>query len=226
MASSRRRLAVFGFAAAVALGGGARLLLAQEESTEIKPEDLFASAKAAFDEKKYGRALADLHLLVGAVQKLRIEQIKAVLPAAPAGWKAEDPTGESAGGMFVMVGLTVKREYRKPAPGGEGGDESGDGGPRVSLEVVSDSPMVGMIAPMLSNPAMLQGQEGMSVLNLKGRKALLEWHKESKSGSLKVLLAGNTTLLTLEGREIQKADLSDVFAKALDVEKIEKVLAD
>ena len=31
---------------------------------------------------------------------------------------------------------------------------------------------------------------------LKGRKALLEWHKESKSGNLKVLLAGNTTLVT------------------------------
>lgn len=226
MALSSRSFAVLGLAAAVALGGGTRFLLAQEESTEIKPEDLFASSRAAFDKKQYGKALADLHLLVGAVSKLRIEQIKAVLPAAPAGWKAEDPTGESAGGIFVMAGLTVKREYSKGAPAGEGGDESGEGGPRVSLEVVSDSPMIGMIAPMLSNPAMLQGQEGVSVLNLKGRRALLEWRKESKSGSLKVLLAGNTTLLTLEGRDVQKADLSDVFGKALDVEKLEKVLGE
>lgn len=223
MASTRRTLAVLGIAAAAALAGGAGILAAQEESTEIKPEDLFASSRASYDAKKYGKALADLHLLVGTVSKLRIEQIKAVLPAAPAGWKAEDPTGDAAGGgMFVMAGLTVKREYGKPAAGG---DESGSA-PQVSLEVVSDSPLIGMIAPMLSNPAMLQGQEGMSIINLRGRKALLEWHKDSRSGSLKVLFAGNTTLVTFEGREVQKSDLSEVFGKALDVEKVEKVLSD
>ena len=95
----------------------------------------------------------------------------------------------------------------------------------MSLEVLCDSPLVGMVAPMLTNPALLQGQEGMSVLNLKGKRALLEWHKDSKSGSLKVLLYGNTTLLTLEGRNLEKTDLSDTFGKALDLEKIEKVLA-
>jgi hypothetical protein len=222
MARNAGALAVRGLAAALVLGTGAALFA--QDSTEIKPEDLFASAKAAYGEKKYGKTLADLQLLVGAVSKLRIEQLKPLLPAAPEGWKAEDASGESiGGGMMFGAGLTLKRDYRKAAAAGA--EDSGDSA-HTSVELMVNSPLVGMIAPMLSNPSMLQGQEGMSVINVKGKKSLLEWHRDSKSGNLKILLGDNTTLLTIQGEGIQKADLSDIFAKAVDVEKLEKALAE
>jgi hypothetical protein len=66
----------------------------------------------------------------------------------------------------------------------------------------------------------------MSVINVKGKKALLEWHKESKSGSLKLVLGDGSTLLTLTGDNVQKADLGEAFPKALDLEKLEKTLAE
>ena len=220
MTLARRPIAALLVLSSLALGGGAALL-AQDEG-ELKPEDLFASSKGAYGEKKYGKCLADLNLLVGAVSKLRIEQIKPCLPAAPAGWKAEDPTGESIGAGFMMgAGLTVKREYTKPAP--EGSEE---GEPRVTAELTVNSPLIGMIASMLTNPMLLQGQEGSSVIKVKGKNALIEFRKGSKSGSLKLLLQDNTTLLTLSGDGIQRSDLADLFAKAIDVEKLEKVLAE
>ena len=220
MTLARRAVAALLVASSLALGGGAALL-AQDEG-ELRPEDLFASSKGAYGEKKYGRCLADLNLLVGAVSKLRIEQVKPCLPPAPAGWKTEDASGESIGGGFMMgAGLTVKREYTKPAPEG-----SEDGESRVTAELTVNSPLIAMIAPMMANPTMLQGMEGSSVIKVKGKNALLEFRKGSKNGSLKLLLQDNTTLLTISGDGVQRSDLADVFAKAIDVEKLEKVLAE
>jgi hypothetical protein len=215
MRSTRRALTAFGLSAPLALGGAAALWA---QDGELNPDELFASSKAAYAEKHYGKSLTDLQLLYGAVSKLRIEQIKAVLPAPPAGWKAEEAEGEAMGMLAMGAGLNVKREYTKP-----GTDENASA-PRVSVEILSNSPLVGMIAPMLSNPAMMAGQEGVSIITVKGRKGLLEWHKGQTNGTLKILLGDNTTLLTVTGNDCPKTDVSDVFAKALDMEKIQKVI--
>ena len=53
---------------------------------------------------------------------------------------------------------------------------------------------------------------------------ILQHESGSKQASLQFLLNGNTTLLKLEGRDVEKADVSEVFGGALDLEKIEKAL--
>jgi hypothetical protein len=74
---------------------------------------------------------------------------------------------------------------------------------------------------------MVQTQEGMSLINLKGgKRAILEWQQEQKTGSLKVLLGNSNCLLTFSGSNVAKTDLSEVFAKVLDIDRIEKVLAE
>jgi hypothetical protein len=204
---TRRPFCLSLIALPILAAGFAAVLTAQD----IDPNELFKTAKSALDEKKYGKALAELNLLVGEISKLRAEQLKQVLPAAPAGWTAEDATGEAS--PIAGVGITVKRHY-------QAGEEK-----TVDLEMLCDSPMVGMLAPMLSNPALLRGQEGTSVVTLKGgRRAILEYHKDSKSGNLKILLNANTTLLTLTGNQVERADLLDAFGKAVDLDAIEKAL--
>lgn len=187
--------------------------LAQEEgATELNPDELLASAKSAISEKKYGKALQDLGLLVGHIGKLRLGDLKSALPPAPSGWTAEDATGEATLVMVFGGGLQVRREYRK-------GEQV-----NVTLELAADSPMVAAMAPLLVNPAFLQGQEGQSIVKVKGRNALLEFAKGETRGKLTLLLNNNTALLTLTGNGIQKSDLTDTFGKGLDIEKIEKVL--
>jgi hypothetical protein len=211
----KQRLLGVGLTLGIALGG-ASLVLAQEEEQEgMDPKELFASAKESLDGKKYGKTLQDLQLLVGTVQKLRIKQIKGALPNAPQGWAAEDPKGDATGAMFLGGGITVKRMYYK----GEQGASS-----NVSLELVTDSPMVTALAPMLTNPAFFQGQEGMTMMKVKGKNAIVEWRKGEKNGTLKMLLNNNTTLLTLQGNEVDQKDVTDTFAKNMDLAAIEKVL--
>ena len=218
MGFAKRAVAAVALSGALAVAGGTALRA--QDSGEVKPEDLFASAKAAYGEKKYGKTLGELNLLVAAVSKLRVAQIKTVLPPAPAGWTAEDPSADTTGAMTGFTGLAVHRNYTKPGA-------ADDGQPSVHLELVSDSPMISMVASLFSNPAMVQAQEGMSLVNLKGgKRAILEWQQEQKSGNLKVLLGNGNCLLTFSGSNVAKTDLSDIFAKVLDLEQIEKVLAE
>lgn len=191
-------------------------ILAAAEGEEVKPEALFDSARKAYDAKQYGRALTEVNLLAGALARLRVAQIQAVLPAAPAGWTAEDPTGEAIPAAILGGGVTVKRVYRK------GGDE----GASVDLEVLSDAAAVGMIAPVLANPALFLGQENVSVITVKGRRAVLEHDKAARSGKLQILLNSNTTLLSLSGSAVERADLVETLAGALDLAALEKILAD
>lgn len=213
MTSIRRTLWTAGLVGALALGGGAALVVAQDDTgatTDVNPDELLASAKAAIAEKKFGKALQDLNLLTSTIAKMRIEELKKALPDKVGDWTGEEATGENAA-MLMGAGMTVKRRYTK-------GESS------MQVELTADSPMVGMMAPLLTNPALMQGQEGQAVVTIKGRRALLEFRKGEKHGKLTILLNGNTSLLVFQGDNVQKGDLTDTFGKGIDLDKVEKAL--
>lgn len=62
------------------------------------------------------------------------------------------------------------------------------------------------------------------MMKVKGKNALLEWRKGEKNGNLRMLLNANTTLLTLQGSDVEQKEVTDTFAKSMDVAGIEKVL--
>ena len=192
----------------LAFAGLALLSSAPLLAEDLDPASLFDSAKTAYGEKKYGKALQDLNLLVKELGRLRMESLKTTLPAAPAGWTAEDVEGDaSAMGLAVFGGgISVKRTYRK-------GDET-----QVTVTLTADSPMVAGFAAMFQFAP--QGQ----VVTVKGRRALLEVDKDDKSADLKLLLNGNTSLLQVEGRSVTREDVGTLFANALDLDGMEKAL--
>lgn len=179
---------------------------------DLDPLTLFESAKASYGEKKYGQSMSDLKLLFNEIGRRRVDQLRLTLPAAPAGWTAEDQDGDSGalGAMFWGAGVTVKREYKK-------GDEA-----RVTVELNADSPLVGMMGMMFSNPAMMG--EGASVVTIKGKRAVLQYEKEAKRATLQLLLNSNTTLLKVEGSSVSKEDVTNVFGNALDLNAMETAL--
>ena len=120
---------VSGLGFVVLLAVVAPLLVAQEEDG-ITPEELFVSAKAAYGEKKYGTAVADLNLLVSLINKIRVDVVQAALPAAPSGWTAKNPSSDNVGMLAAFGGgFSVSRRYKK-----EGTDS------QVTLVVMADSP--------------------------------------------------------------------------------------
>ena len=199
--------------AVVLVLAGTGVLRAQEEgsSSDATPESLLKSVTEAVAAKKYGAALNDAQQLQAALAKLRVAQLNALMPGAPADWTAEPATGEAQTAMFAGLGVSVKREYRK-----------GDAG--VSATLLSDSPMVAGIAAMMANPMLLQGNPNMSTVTIQGRKCLLEHDKEAKSVKLNVLLNANTALLTFEGNGVERQDVTETLCKAFDFAAIEKAL--
>ena len=132
----RTRL-VAGTLSLLALGVASARLFAED----LDLAKLLDGAKAACAEKRYGQALQDLQLVVGEVGRLRMEGLKALLPAAPAGWTAEAAEGTANAAMLGM-GTTVRRSYRK-----------GDG-VTASMELVADaSILLSGLQMMLANPA-------------------------------------------------------------------------
>lgn len=204
--SARRRLLVL--VPVLALLAGAARLFAED----LDPAKLFDSAKRHHAEKHYGRCLADLQVLVGEIGRLRVEAIKGLFPDAPSGFSAEDAEGATAGGLALLgAGTQVKRTYRR--------DESS-----LEATIWADAGLALQgFQMLLQNPALLG--DGRQMVTVKGRKALLEYDKEAKRGTLTVVLGGVGGMVQLTGAEFAKDELVDKLGAAFDYDRIEKELS-
>lgn len=209
MARPFRRLRPSILLPALGLLVGAATLSAED----LDATKLFDSAKQHHADKHYGRCMADLQLLVGEVGRLRVEAIKGLFPAPPSGFTADEAEGASAGGLALLgAGTQVKRTYRR--------DESS-----LDATIWADAGIaLQSFQMLLSNPALLG--DGRQVVTVKGRKALLEYDKEAKRGTLTVVLAGTSGMVQLSGAEFAREELVDKLGGAFDYDRIEKALAD
>lgn len=192
----------------LALAVGAATLSAED----LDPLKLFESAKQHHAEKRYGRCLADLQLLVGEVGRLRVETIKGLFPATLSGFSAEEAEGTMGGGMALLgAGTQVKRTYRR--------DESS-----LETTIWADAgAILSGFQMLIQNPALIG--EGRQLVTVKGRKALLEYDKNAKRGTLTVILASVTGMVQLSGAEFTKDEFVDKLGGAFDYDRIEKELA-
>lgn len=175
---------------------------------------LFDSAKASFGEKRYGKCWSDLQLVMAEVARFRAEALKEVMPKAPAGWTAEDAQAGSAGGWaWVSMGTQVTRRYSK-------GESSS-----VEVQLTADAPAMLLtgLNMFLTNPAMVPA--GSKIVMIKGRRGLLEYDKEGKSGNLQVLLNAPNAFLRIEGSDIAVGDIAEAFPAAIDLDALEKAIA-
>ncbi len=206
----RRPVLLAGFAGALLLTGAVSLF-----AEDLDVPKLFDTAKASFAEKHYGKCWSDLQLIIAEVSRFRAESLKTALPPAPAGWTAEEAEAENtAGWAWVAGGTQVKRTYKK-------GEETS-----AEVQLVADAPAALMmgINMFLSNPAFLP--QGSKIVMVKGHRAVLEFKKEEKSGKLQIVLNAPNAFLSIEGRGLSSAgDLSDAIAGALDLDAIEKAIA-
>jgi hypothetical protein len=173
---------------------------------DLDPDALFESAKTAYGEKKYGKALADLRLLVGEVGRRRVLALQDLLPAAPAGYTAGEVESGDLAGIAMGMGTTLKRRYTK-------------GDAEISVDLSVDSPMIAGFA-MAMNPMFAQAA-GHTIVRVKGRQAMIEGKPGEGSATLRLLLASNTALLQVTGPA--RADVESL-ASATDLDRLEKAL--
>jgi hypothetical protein len=147
---------------------------------------LIEQAKVAWSGAEYGACLAKLKEATSVVNSKRIEAILAAFPPAPSGYelvprKSSDsaPTDalsqSMAGGLAVAFGSVIEREYRGPE--------------RLKVTVTADSPLVPMLAMVVKNPAMLDGDS--ELVEYEAHQAILKKTNGGDARELMIVLAGS-----------------------------------
>lgn len=159
---------------------------------------------AAYEAGKFSLAASQLDLASQLLREKSGAGIAEAMPKAPDGWQTEgEPDVEAMGAGFMGAMTTAAQSYSK-------------GSGRVTVRIVSDSPMIAQLSMLFSNPAMVR-QMGQKMVRVGDGQALLNF--EGDSGTLTQVIASRY-LVTVEGNGIQESDLTD-FAAAVNTAKLQ-----
>jgi hypothetical protein len=156
--------------------------------------DAIAQAQSAYSSANYKEASTQLQTaLVGVNQKM-IDLLIQKMPAPPAGWQADEPDGmdSAAFGLGFFAGLVVSRTYTTPS------------GSSIEFTIAANSPMLATLRMFVSNPMLAGAQSGMKKVSMCGYDAIEETEDEAAIQ----ILAGNATLISVDGQSPQ--DMNDV----------------
>ena len=166
--------------------------------------DSVNEALQLYKDGKFSEAVNSLNYASQLIQQKKGASLEAVLPAALAGWTAEEATSQAAGASMFGGGVTAERRYTK--------DSSS-----VKVQIVTDSPVLQAVMMMMSNP-MFATSDGGKMETIGGQKAIVKMDAANKSGQIQIVVASRF-LVTLEGEEVTKDDMS-AYAKAIDYTKL------
>lgn len=161
-----------------------------------------------YDKGELAKAIGELEFALAQMRQKKADSLTQVFPDAPAGWQAQDAKSKSAAAGFMGGGITAERAYTQD--GGQG---------RVTIEIMSDSPMLQSLAMMLNNPMMLQGGDQGRLVRYKGNKALLKTVRNNRA-ELSCVLGGKILLQVKAGRVDNPEKVVMDFADKIDVDKL------
>ncbi len=148
----------------------------------------------------YSGAVSNLDYASQLIRQKKSEKMKELLPAPLAGWQAEEATAQVMGTAVFGGALTVSREYKK-------------GSSSVSIEIVSDSPVLQQVMMMIKNP-MFAGAGGGHLETIKGQRAIVKYDPKARNGEVNIVVAGRF-MVTVKGRQVSRDDLI-AYTRAVD----------
>lgn len=160
-----------------------------------------------YQKGEYSEAVSNLDYAAQLIRQKRSEWLQSLLPEPLPGWKAKEVKSQAVSQLMFGGMISSERQYSK-------------GASSVKVTIVTDSPMLQAVLMMFSNP-MFAGMDGGNLQKIKGRKAIVTYRQEDRSGDLKMVVA-NRVLLTVEGKGISREDLVD-YASAVDFGKLESL---
>lgn len=170
--------------------------------------DSLDRARNLYEQGNFSKAVTELQFTVGLIQDRQLERFKEILPEPPSGWTGDKPEVNRGGGMGFAGGVTVARTYHS------------SNGQTVTIEAVTDSPLVSGLAMLLGNPMLLGNNR---LVTVKGEKAVEEWDQGQGSGKLQIIIQ-NRMLITVSGTGLNSKGILYDFAKRLDFNKIKNLL--
>jgi hypothetical protein len=197
----RRTLTVLLAATAFILAGTLTAAADQIEDQINKALNLYKGGQVS-------QALTELDFAAAQLRQMKAESLGNIFPEAPDGWKAQKVKTGAMGAGMMGGGISAEREYRQD--GGRG---------RVSVKVISDSPMLQGLAMMMSNPMFAQGGDGGKLMLIDGHKVMLKEQADDRA-ELQTIVNNKVLVEVNVSRTQDAAQVSQDFFKMLDMQKL------
>lgn len=163
-------------------------------------------ATRQYEAGDYTGAASNLDYAAQLVRQQKSERMKSLLPEPLSGWEGKETNAQALGAAILGGGITVSRDYKR-------------GSSSLSVEIVSDSPVLQSVLMMVNNPV-FAGAGGGKLENLKGQRAILKFDSGKKSGELYVVV-DNRFVITIKGRQVAREDLIG-YGEAINYTMLEK----
>lgn len=168
--------------------------------------DDIEAARQAYARGELLKAANGLHAALDIINQRLAEALIPLMPPSPGGWQAYDAQADTMG--IAGGGMTVMKGYEK--------DEAS-----LNASIVIDPEAVTGVAELLSNPAAIGAQPGMSLVKVNGAPALMRWDAEDRSGEI-MLVLGDSVLLQVIGNGIETSDLLVQMMKSWNIAAVRK----
>ncbi len=167
-------------------------------------EDSVKEAMEYYNEGDFSNAAGSLEYAAQLIRQKKGGELETFLPKALPGWTAEDASSQSMGGAMFGGGVTAQRDFQK-------------GSSRVTVQIITDSPMLQGMMMMITNP-MLATADGGKLEKINRQKAIVKYIDSDRAGDVTLAIA-NRFLVMVEGEDVSKDDLK-AYAGAIDFKKL------
>lgn len=164
--------------------------------------DAVDEAMSAYKDGQLSEAVSQLDYAAGLIRQQKAEAIKAVFPKPLSGWEASEIESEAAGGMMMGGGISAEREYNK-------------GDAYITIDLVTDSPMLQSMMGMLNNPSLIT-MNGGKLIKIQGHKAILNAQDQDPEI---ILIIDSNAMFTLSANGASVDDLK-AYGEALDLDAL------
>ena len=161
-------------------------------------------ALQSYKDGKFSDAMGSLNYASQLIGQKKGGELQTFLPEPLGGWQADEATSQAMGAAMFGGGVSAERRYNKNSSS-------------VTVQIVTDSPLLQGMMMMLANPAMA-GADGGRMDKIAGEKAIVHYNPQDKNGKIMLIIA-NRFLITVEGDEVSLGDLK-AYAGKIDYKKL------
>jgi hypothetical protein len=167
--------------------------------------DSIQEATEAYAKGDNAKAIESLNTAVQLIQQAKAKNLEQLLPQAVSGWTAGQAESTAVGAAMFGGGITVEKRYTK-------GDSV------ISIQIVTDSPMLQGMMALFSNP-MFATSSGGKLEKIAGQKVISTYDASSQSGEYQIAVA-NKYMITLKGEKVSAEEMN-AYAEGIDFKKME-----
>jgi len=162
--------------------------------------NVIEKAVKQYKDGDFAEAAGNLDYASQLVRQKKSEKMKEILPEPLEGWQAQTPNAQAVGAAILGGGVTVSRDYKK-------------GSSQVSIEIISDSPVLQSVLMMLNNP-MFAGASGGKLQTIKDQRAIVKYDDKKRDGDINIIIS-NKYMVTVKGQNVSQEELI-LYAQKID----------